>query len=143
MPREGDTRAMAGEREPRTLRIFVGGFIQFSYGLRWEQGKLFYDRWDYEYEDKKSVELHPTDEAWQAFWDSMDAIQVWEWEREYEPGKFSRGMRWKVELAFDGRSVKSAGKNTYPPDGTGPTKSDAFKALCAAASRLAGGREFK
>ncbi len=134
---------MPGEFEPRHLRVFVGGFIQFSYGIRWEQGKLFYDRWDYEYKGKKTVELQPTEEAWQEFWAALDAIPVWDWDREYEPGKFSRGMRWTVEISHGEHSFRSSGKNTYPPDGTGPNKSEAFKQLCAAVSRLAGGREFK
>jgi hypothetical protein len=62
-------------------------------------------------------ELAPGPEAWDAFWEVVDALDVWSW----TPSRFvapridlAKGTSWSIALKRKGRAVKLSGHNAYP-----------------------------
>ena len=127
--------------KPEHLKIFVGGYTGSSFGVRWEDGTLFYDRFDYGYELAETVNLQPDDDTWKEFWSTLDEIGVWQWNPKYNNPAILDGTNWSVELSRGDHNVDSQGSNCFPgnssEDDSGP-----FGQFCEAVSKLAAGREF-
>ena len=118
---------------PTQFRAFMGGYVGLSFGIRWENGVLFYDRFDTGYQLSQTSELHPTKTDWANLWKQLEAIEVWSWKKDYLKEGICDGTNWTLEIEVAGRSLKSGGSNAYPPQ---------FKAFCKAVSKLAGGFRF-
>ncbi len=127
--------------KPKHLKVFVGGYTEPSFGVRWDDGTLFYDRSDHGYELVETVSLQPDDKEWEKFWSKLDEIGIWEWNPEYSNPDIMDGTNWSVEINRGDQSVDSQGSNCFPgncsEDDSGP-----FGQFCEAVSKLAGGREF-
>lgn len=73
------------------------------------------------------------DVNWSELKAAIDEINVWEWEKNYQPdGVIMDGTSWSLNIQWDGRSVKSGGNNAYP---------ERFKDFLGAVRVQLGGRD--
>lgn len=62
-------------------------------------------------------QYEPSSQAWEQFWKTLDASNVWKWKAEYPSAvNMADGEGWSVEIRHAGRSVKSRGYNNQPPE---------------------------
>jgi hypothetical protein len=136
------------EQRPRALEVYVGSFAGSSYGVWWDGSRLVYESFLSGYEERRQVVLVPSPAQWRRFWQTIDRIDVWAWDRRYEPSErfepakqVRDGTHWSLTLARGERSVQSSGDSRGPGsadlDDSGP-----FGEFAEAVSRLVGGRPF-
>jgi hypothetical protein len=101
------------------------------------------------YEDRLQTFIAPSPAQWRHFWKTMDDIDIWGWEKRYEPGtRFEPaalvrdGTHWSLTLRREGRSVESGG-DSAGPGGSDLEDSVRFDAFAEAVSRLTGGYAFR
>jgi hypothetical protein len=80
----------------------------------------------------ETARIAPSPVQWDRFWSAVERLGVWEWEAEYSRRPPPDSMTWELELAHDGRRVRSRGH------GEGPTT---LPDLIVALSELLGGRD--
>jgi len=128
--------------KPSHFSIFVGGYTGESFGVRYESGKLLYEHFGYGFKPVETVELEPTDKAWQQFWTTLHDINVWKWKDRYETPGICDGTNWSVEIDVGGKKLRSTGSNAYP-DGQEETESSSvFDQFYQAVSILVDKRTF-
>lgn len=103
--------------------------------------------------ERRSVQrtAAPTIPEWRAFLRSCERIGVWSWGREYIDPQIMDGKQWSVDIEYKdtggrvARHVKSAGSNSYPPDGQSIARgvSRDYTALWEAVKRLIGETDLK
>ena len=115
----------------------IGGYFGDNFSVRVEDNKLIYKK-----NDKETI-LEPDAKAWQKFWETLEEINIWDWEREYKPDTpILDGTSWKIDIKYGEKEVLSSGSNAYPPSSEGEM-SDEFLKFCQAVSDLCGGRKFR
>jgi hypothetical protein len=136
------------EPRPRALEVYVGSFGGPSYGVWWDGSRLVYESFLSGYEERRQLVVSPSEAQWRRFWRTMDRLDVWGWERRYEPGKrfeppeqVRDGTHWSLTLSHGDRSVQSSG-DSRGPESTDLDDSGPFGELTEAVSRLVGGRPF-
>ena len=125
--------------KPRIMQISLGGHSGPSYEIIFDRRELkYYKAGDVHALKSVSPEiLEVSAEKWDAFLDSLDRINAWNWDRKYINPDVSDGTTWSCAIVYDtqqARTLVSYGSNAYP------VKFDEF---LAAVSALLGGREFK
>jgi hypothetical protein len=63
--------------------------------------------------DSFSVEIKPTEKAWQAFRTTLDALNVWCWRADYPNQGVCDGTNWSVEIVYT-RAVKQLLQRATP-----------------------------
>jgi hypothetical protein len=134
--------------KPQALEIYIGSFGSAAYGLWWDGQRLVYESFLSGYEHRQQTTIDPSDAQWGRFWRTMDELDVWSWDKRYDPGErfepenFVRdGMHWSLTLAHAGRRVESAGDSSGPGS-TDLDDSTEFDEFAKAVSRLTGGYAF-
>jgi hypothetical protein len=150
---------------PKKLHIGIGGPFGPAFSVTFESGGLTYRRGDYERVDRKTTveardhagavlvwrvwegRVIPTDEQWKEFWDTLDALRVWQWQPDYSNHDILDGTSWGIEIEYADRAVKSGGANGYPdadgkPGDKEGRKTKTFQAFSEAIKKLVGGRDF-
>jgi len=96
---------------PKTFTIFVGGYFNpSSYSVRFENGVLVCRRGILC--EEQSLEITPAPEAWQRFWDKVDLLGVWKWQKSYSSNDTMDGTQWEVDMQVESKRLKSSGSNT-------------------------------
>ena len=122
---------------PDKFTAALGGYGGDNYSVRLEGDKLIYKK---NYEE---TVLEPDAEAWKEFWETLEEINIWDWETSYKPDTpILDGTSWKVDIKYGEKKVLSSGSNAYPPSSE-ERMSDDFKEFCQAVSDLCGGRKFR
>jgi len=124
----------ASTTHPHQLQVFIGGFMGPSYGIRWENGACFYDRFGDGYVLAETVQLHPADQDWAEFWTRVERLGVWSWKQKYVQRDVCDGTNWSLELKRGSAFLSAAGSNAYP---------EGLESFCQAVAALAGGRKFE
>jgi hypothetical protein len=80
-----------------------------------------------------TAEIRPSEVQWKRFWSAVERLGVWDWRSRYgrRPPP-PDAVSWELELAHEGRSMRSSGYGEGPP-----TLTDLIGALSA----LVGGRD--
>lgn len=131
---------------PERFRVKIGGFFGPSYSVRLKGSDLLYTAWD---NDDITAEnrITPTLEEWQAFRQSLDAIDVWGWQEFYANPGVTDGTHWSLEIEWDDRTIVSFGDNNYPvADGlpeNDPDITPTFEEFLAAVRKLVGRLAFR
>ena len=62
----------------------------------------------------------PSTKDWEEFWQTVDALKVWGWKKDYYNEDISDGTQWGLRIKKQGkRGRKIFGSNAYPePKGT-------------------------
>ena len=99
------------------LRI-GGGIFPPNYFVSLDGDRLIYTVKGYDYATNKELvrtrEFRPSPQQWEAFWKSMDEVDVWNWKPSYEHKRLADGTHWSVELAHNGRTIRSQGRILFP-----------------------------
>ena len=99
------------------LNFSIGGFSQGTENIIWKNDKL-YLYFDGIFLDE-DVTI-PSANDWEEFWDEVDALKVWGWEKDYNDDDVSDGTQWELTIKREGRRKRRIfGSNAYPePKGT-------------------------
>ena len=95
----------------------IGGFTGECHEIEWKTGILWYRRAEGAYVWQPATQLSPSPEAWERFWQDVDAAGVWEWEKSYENLDVLDGTQWSLKLKYQGRRLTAEGSNAYPGHG--------------------------
>lgn len=76
----------------------------------------------------------PSAAAWETFAAVLERLDVFDWLASYEDRSVLDGTYWAFSCSWASRTVDSSGANAYPAG---------FDELCAALTRLVGGRSFR
>lgn len=81
----------------------------------------------------ESATLKPSAERWQAFRESLDRLNVWQWRPEYHR-PIPDGTGWSLRIQYADRQLTAEGHNNHPEN---------FGAFLEAVNTLLGGRKFR
>ena len=111
------------------LEFVIGGFSSGSRRLVWDGYSFNLNIIDYGYQDLKA-DYHfndnnfpseekniPEKERWNEFWNTIDNINVWKWDKEYFNRRVLDGTQWELLIKRKGRRKRRIfGSNDYPKD---------------------------
>ena len=108
------------DKSTETLNFFIGGFSGGYEKIIWLNGKL-YHLMDGEPEDEEVRPEQvlnvttPSTKEWEEFWQTVDTLQVWGWEKEYINSDIIDGTEWELRIKREGRRRRRIyGLNAYP-----------------------------
>ena len=127
------------DKSTETLNFFIGGFDGGYEKIIWLNGKL-YHLMDGEPEDEEVRPEQvlnvttPSTKEWEEFWQTVDTLKVWSWEKEYISEIYD-GIQWELRIKRKGRRRRIiSGSNAYPqPKGT-------FNSFIKAINKLLGSK---
>ena len=127
-------------KSTETLNFFIGGFFGGYERIIWFNGKL-YHLMDGEPEDEEVRPEEvlnvttPSTKEWEEFWQTVDTLKVWSWEKEYINSDIIDGTEWELRIKREGRRRRRiSGLNAYPqPKGT-------FNSFIKAINKLSGSK---
>ena len=94
------------------LNFSIGGFSQGNEKIIWQDNKL-YHFFDGSFLDQDFIT--PTNKDWELFWDVVDAIDVWNWKKDYHNDDVLDGTQWELKIKRSGkRKRRIFGSNAYP-----------------------------
>ena len=113
------------DKSTETLNFFIGGFSGGYEKIIWLNGKL-YHLMDGEPEDEEVRPEEvlnvttPSTKEWEEFWQTVDTLKVWSWEKNYINRGVIDGTQWELRIKRKGRRRRTIfGSNAYPqPKGT-------------------------
>jgi len=82
-----------------------------------------------------------TQEALDAFWNTVKEIGVWQWKGFYSCSDVlvSDGVHWELEIVHTTNRKQTSGHNVFPPDVIiGNGRSNPFHRFCQAVNKLIG-----
>jgi len=98
----------------------------FSYGgwenprlVEWTDGVLVINHYGMASRGS-GTKVCPSNEAWRRFWTSVENLNVWRWQPEYNNDQVLDGLQWSLTLEHNGRKVSSEGSNAFPGFEDGP-----------------------
>ena len=117
------------------LEFVIGGFSSGSRRLTWDGYSFNLNITDHGYQDLKadnhfydnefsSKEKNiPEEERWKIFWNIMDNINVWNWNKRYDNNLILDGTQWELLIKRKGRRKRRIfGSNDYPKEDKGLLK---------------------
>ena len=119
------------------LNFVIGGFPQGYERIIWLNDKLFHkmDMGEPEDEEVRPEQVlnvtTPSTKEWEEFWQKVDTLKVWSWEKEYINSDIIDGTEWELRIKRKGRRRRIiSGSNAYPqPEGTFESFLDAITKL--------------
>ena len=105
------------------LNFSIGGFSGDYERIIWQNDKLyhFFERNFNDEELDKVLDFStPSTKDWEEFWNEVDALKVWGWEKDYNDDGVCDGTQWELTIKREGRRKRRIfGSNAYPePKGT-------------------------
>ena len=74
--------------------------------FRWLDGRLLY-----RHRELHDLEIVPSPEAWQSFWQACDALDVWNWPSYIGPEyPVFDGLQYQLRIAVADRRIESSGQ---------------------------------
>ncbi len=113
--------------ETEVLYFSIGGFFGGYERIIWQDKKLhhqFFEQADPEDEEVKPNKVlgvtTPSTKDWEEFWQTVDALKVWSWKKDYYDEGVDDGLQWELKIKREGRRRRRIfGSNAYPePKGT-------------------------
>ena len=99
---------------------WVGGLSLASTKVIWTNRSLSLQKssaW-LQFQGKEgTVTITPSPAAWEAFWQRMEKVKVWDWQPRYVNPHVMDGLTWTVKLVHGDQRVSVVGINSYPGDG--------------------------
>ena len=99
------------------LNFNIGGFSGGYERIIWQNDKLYHHFDGNFLEEDFTI---PSTKDWEEFWDEVDALKVWSWEKDYNNDDVLDGTQWELTIKRIGRRRRRIfGSNAYPePKGT-------------------------
>ena len=107
-------------KSTETLNFFIGGFFGGYERIIWLNGKLYHlmDGVSEDEEIRPDQVLNvttPSTKEWEEFWQTVDTLKVWSWEKEYINSDIIDGTEWELRIKREGRRRRRIyGLNAYP-----------------------------
>jgi len=94
------------------------------------------------------AKITPTAAQWREFRKALDGVDVWAWQRSYQPEEtVFDGTTWSLSVRYADRSVFTSGENCYPEADARPCvaglRTPRFMRLESALETLLGGKSFR
>ena len=114
------------DKSTETLNFFIGGFSGGYERIIWLNDKLhhqYFTGGGVEDEEARPDDVlnvaTPSTKDWEEFWQTVDTLKVWSWEKEYI-SEICDGTQWELRIKRKGRRRRIiTGSNAYPqPKGT-------------------------
>ena len=108
------------DKSTETLNFFIGGFFGGYERIIWLNGKLYHlmDGVSEDEEIRPGQVLNvttPSTKDWEEFWQTVDTLKVWSWEKEYINSDIIDGTEWELRIKREGRRRRRIyGLNAYP-----------------------------
>jgi len=94
------------------LNFSIGGFSQGNEKIIWKDNKIHHF-FDGSFLDQDFI--IPSTKNWEQFWDVVDTIDVWNWEKDYHNDDVLDGTQWELTIKRSGkRKRRIFGSNAYP-----------------------------
>ena len=115
-------------KKTEVLNFSIGGFSEDYEKIIWQNDKLYHF---FERSFLKEDYIIPSAKEWDEFWDEIDKLKVWSWDKHYNNDDVLDGTQWELTIKRTGRKHRRIfGSNAYPkPKGT-------FKSFIIALSKL-------
>ena len=99
------------------LNFSIGGFSGGYEKLIWKNEKLYHF---FEGSFLNEDFIIPSAKDWDEFWETVDKLKVWSWEKDYFNEDVLDGTQWELMIKREGkRKRRIFGSNAYPkPKGT-------------------------
>ena len=130
------------DKSTETLNFFIGGFFGGYERIIWLNEKLHHQLLmggEPEDEEARPDDVlnitTPSTKEWEEFWQTVDTLKVWSWEKEYINSDIIDGTEWELRIKREGRRRRRiSGLNAYPqPKGT-------FNSFIKAINKLSGSK---
>ena len=96
------------------LNFSIGGFSGDYEKIVWQNDKL------YHFFERSFLEEDftiPSTKDWGEFWDTVDTLKVWSWEKDYNNDDVLDGTQWELTIKREGRRKRRIfGSNNYPKE---------------------------
>lgn len=122
------------DKFPNRFKIGIGGSFGPSYYLEISKESLCYRYFERRSEFSKFELITPSISDWGLFWQSLENINVWQWEFEYCNSDILDGTSWSIDIEWKYKTILSSGTNSYP---------DNFESFLMAVRQLIGNRDFQ
>ena len=105
----------------------IGGFFGGYERIIWKNNKLHHQFFEQAYPEDEEVKPNkvlgvttPSTKDWEEFWQTVDALKVWNWKKDYYDEGVDDGLQWELKIKRQGRRRRRIfGSNAYPePKGT-------------------------
>ncbi|MDA9751267.1 hypothetical protein N9U85_00910 [bacterium] len=115
-------------KKTEVLNFSIGGFSEDYEKIIWQNDKLYHF---FERSFLKEDYIIPSTKEWDEFWDEVDKLKVWSWDKHYNNDDVLDGTQWELTIKRAGRKRRRIfGSNAYPkPKGT-------FESFVKALSKL-------
>ena len=97
---------------PKRFNVSVGGFFSDGFSVSLENRALILQEALHRGTPPKTIT--PSPEAWQRFWDKLDLLGVWKWQKDYSNNDILDGTQWEIGIQLGKRRLKCDGSNSYP-----------------------------
>jgi len=67
-------------------------------------------------------ESFPDNNSWKKFWEEIEKIDIWNWEKSYVNYNVLDGCDWSIEIKYNNKKIKSSGSNAWPENFKGFTQ---------------------
>ena len=113
--------------ETEVLYFSIGGFFGGYERIIWQNKKLHHQFFEQAYPEDEEVKPNkvlgvttPSTKDWEEFWQTVDALKVWGWKKDYYNEGIDDGVQWELKIKRQGRRRRRIfGSNAYPePRGT-------------------------
>ena len=109
-------------KSTETLNFFIGGFFGGYERIIWLNDKLhhqYFTGGGVEDEEARPDDVlnvaTPSTKDWEEFWQKVDTLKVWSWEKEYINSDIIDGTEWELRIKREGRRRRRIyGLNAYP-----------------------------
>ena len=109
------------------LDFSIGGFSGGYERIIWLNNTLHHQFFEQAYPEDEEVKPNkvlgvtkPSTKDWEEFWQTVDALKVWGWKKDYYNEGIDDGVQWELKIKRQGRRRRRIfGSNAYPePRGT-------------------------
>ena len=101
---------------PTKMKLNIDGYMGGGNSLYWEGNTLVYVE-TLPSEETRTKKIRPRKKAWLKFWNDLEQLGVWQWQREYQNKgpEIQDGSFWSISIEYQGKEISSGGSNAYPP----------------------------
>ena len=105
----------------------IGGFFGGYERIIWQNNKFQHQFFEHIFPEDEEVKPNkvlsattPSTKDWEEFWNEVDVLKVWSWEKDYYNEGVDDGVQWELKIKRQGRRRRRIfGSNAYPePRGT-------------------------
>ena len=124
---------------PSAFHFCIGGYFGGYETWKLREGQVVICKDDHKHEPEEYC-CCPSAADWQIFWETIEELGVWQWQRRYDTPGILDGTDWSLTLRYEKQRLRTSGCNGYPQaKGAGSTyERSGLEAFVQALGRLTG-----